>query len=675
LNSKGKKLIVSLLIFVMGLVGNLYFSHIVHLSLLRQKRILDIVSFKSSIDSILTNDTHRMLFLVFQGFVVLYAIYFFSANSHGYQSRVQQITPQIKTPVAAGQGQFGNARWLEKKKFKKTFDVVEIKKKDVKELMKLGEEDLNTGGRIETIAWQGFIRRGGVVLGRDDSWFVRNILRKERLYVVGNDTHTLTVGATNSGKTRTVVLETIGTLGLAGESMVMSDPKGELYQYTAPFLKRLGYKVHVIDYRNPEKSDRYNLLQPIINAVDKNDINKAIDAAWDLTATLVGEPKGERIWTDGEASVIAASILSVVWDNRFKENRKYQNLTNVYAFIAEMAKPVNDKIIPIVEYAKKLPDNHPSKMLLSISEIAPNRTRGSFYTAALTTLRLFVIPSIYGMSNASDYDPMELGEGKHALFIVLPDEKTTYYPLASLLVSQHYEQLVQAADQRGGRLFNRVNFILDEFGNFVKIADFTNKLTVGRGRGIRFNLFLQSFSQLDEKYGKEIRDTIIGNCENWIYLQTDTLDTLETLSKKLGNYTVSTYSLSAQHGKFTLPSSSHSVNLTGRPLLTVDEIKSISRPYSLVTSRADPAILYAPDLQSYYFNKMFGLGDEEHNRIVREVRDKQRPIHRQSNDSIAWWGIWNQYKVPKMNPFPEDLMSMILNDLNTNHDQEENKRL
>ena len=277
-----------------------------------------------------------------------------------------------------------------------------------------------------------------------------------------------------------------------------------------------------------------------------------------------------------------------------------------------------------MEYVKKLKSGHPAKALLAISEVAPSKTRGSFYTAALTTLRLFTNPMISSMTCVSDYNPRTIAEKKAALFIILPDEKTTYYTIASLLVSQHYELLVNIADERGGRLLNRVNFLLDEFGNFATIASFANKLTVGGGRGIRFNLFLQSFSQLDEKYDKDVSKTIKGNCQTWIYLQADDLDTLDEISKKLGNYTLSTYSLSASHAKYSTPSSSHSLNLIGRALLTVDEVRLISRPYNLVTSRCNPAIMYCPDLSEWSFNKMLGLGDEEHNRRVREIREGRR---------------------------------------------------
>ena len=178
--------------------------------------------------------------------------------------------------------------------------------------------------------------------------------------------------------------------------------------------------------------------------------------------------------------------------------------------------------------------------------------------------------------------------------------------------------------------------------NFVKIPDFSNKLTVGGGRGIRFNLFLQSFMQLEEKYGKETAGTIKSNCETWIYLQADDLTTLEEISKKLGNYTVATYSLTSSHAKHTTPSSSHSINLTHRALLTVDEIRLIKRPNVLVTSRTHPAIMEAPDVAKCHFNQLFGMGDKEHNRRIREEREQERP-QRESKNTIDTWNIWEYY--------------------------------
>jgi type IV secretion system protein VirD4 len=280
---------------------------------------------------------------------------------------------------------------------------------------------------------------------------------------------------------------------------------------TNVFLKKLGYEVLALDFKNPSKSQRYNLLQPVINAVNDDDTDKAEMLAWDLTNNLVGKPEGEKIWTNGECAIIAAAILCVVCDNRRRPD--YQNLTNVYWFVAEMCKMIGNKM-PLLEYVKKLPQAHPARALLSISDVAPSRTRGSFYTSALTTLRLFTSKSIYAITHKSDFEAQDVGRKKQALFIILPDEKTVFYPVASLIVSQLCEMLANFADTRGGRLAQRVNFVLDEFGNFTTISDFTNKLTVGAGRGMRFNLFIQSFSQLKEKYDENTSDTIKANCRH-----------------------------------------------------------------------------------------------------------------------------------------------------------------
>ena len=226
---------------------------------------------------------------------------------------------------------------------------------------------------------------------------------------------------------------------------------------------------------------------------------------------------------------------------------------------------------------------------------------------------------------------------------MLPDDKTTYYSIASLMVSQLYELLERQSDERGGRLENRVNFCLDEFGNFAKLNDFTNKLTVGGGRGMRFNLFLQSFEQLTEKYNKETAAIVKSNCQTWIYLQADDKETLQDICDKLGKYTTSSYQLSSQHGRYVNPSSSHSISLVARELLTTDEIRRISRPYQIVVSRSHPAMMHSPDLSQWHFNRMLGLGDKEHNRRVREERQAKRPVVSSFTGDIPLWNIWVYY--------------------------------
>lgn len=176
-------------------------------------------------------------------------------------------------------------------------------------------------------------QKGGIVVG------YKKINGKEKIYFIDDDMHSIVLGATRSGKTRSILLQSICFTALSGESLLISDPKGEIFDFTYPFLKNAGMEVVSLDFKNPLKSSRYNFLQPIINAVKTGNIAKAISLAWDLTSSLVPETKGEPIWQHGESSIIAGSIMSVVFDNM--ENTKFQNISNVYYFSATRGRIVN----------------------------------------------------------------------------------------------------------------------------------------------------------------------------------------------------------------------------------------------------------------------------------------------------------------------------------------------
>lgn len=253
---------------------------------------------------------------------------------------------------------------------------------------------------------------------------------------------------------------------------------GELYQYTSEFLRNIGFDVHVIDFKNPSKSCGYNFLQPVIDSINNNDFIRAEEKAWDIAQALVtSDTKIEQIWLDGQKSIIAGTILTIVYEN--KEKPEYQNMSNVYMFISEMSKK-NGNDIKLNKYIENLDENHIAKKVFSVALVAPEKTRASFFTSALATLNLFSNKSIYSMTSITDFAIENIGRKSTAIYIILPDEKVTYYPLASLLVYQIYCGLVNEADNRGGQLKVRVNYILDEFGNFVQIPAFSNMLTVSR---------------------------------------------------------------------------------------------------------------------------------------------------------------------------------------------------
>lgn len=470
---------------------------------------------------------------------------------------------------------------------------------------------------------------GGLVLGWSKN--------RKQIYYNAEDTHSLIIGSTRTGKSRHIVLQSIGLTAMAGESMVLVDPKSELYLYTKPFLEALGYEIITIDFKSPNQSNRYNFLQPVLDAVLMEDLPLAVSCARDIANLLVPDKAGsstDPLWTNGECAILTVAILAVCLEI---SNSRWQNLSNARHFIATMCAPYGpQQEVPLISFLDKLPADSPLRVAMGIAKISPEKMRGSFYSSALTTLDLFNDPSIHAMTASTDFDHLSTGDRKRVIFIILPDEKSTYYSLASLFVFQQYQLLVRRADANGGRLPRRVEFFCDEFGNFVRIPDMDKAITVGGGRGCRFHLFVQDTNQVYEKYGEKLGKTMLGNCETWIYLHTDNIDTVKEVGSKLGKYTVKSPSLSSSTGG----QSSASYNLTGRDLLTTEEIQRIRRPYQLVMSRADPVIMYAPDVSKTFFNTMFGMGNKRHNQKLQKHRNSLRPSR---TPTVSFWDGHTKY--------------------------------
>ncbi len=596
------------------LVINIHMSFMTHTMSIGQYGLNDVLS---SLD----NQQFIRLLLSLEATFMLFLFFIYVKSKYVYHARTDEMIKGVRTPKVAGQNQFGSARFMTNDEFMKEYDHFIISKKNIPRLDK-----------------------GGVVVSLSKKRYFHQ--KEDMVFYISSNTHTLLVGATNSGKSRTVILQTIATLALSQENMIVNDPKGELYDYTGDYLKSCGYTVLLLDFKNPLKSNKYNFLEPVIQAVNEGDIPKAIDKTWDIVTSLADKSeKGERIWKDGEMSVIASSILAVVYDN--KDRPQYQNMSNVYYFVATMCK-ANDKghmlLTDYVELMKLIDKKHPAVQLMAISEVAPFRTRGSFYTSALATLRLFTNPYIYSMSYKSEIKASVLNDQKTAVFIILPDHKTTYYPIATLFITQLYQELIDIADARGGQLSRRLYMILDEFGNFSKIEDLSPKMTASRSRGILFLLALQDFRQMEVTYSKELAHIIRGNCENWIFLQSDDPETLEEISKKMDEYTTSSYSINNKSATKT----DHNINLMGRRLLKPNDIGRIRRPQTLVIKKNMPVIVYAPDLSKWYFNEIFGLADEAHNLALRERKTKERDVleahNRQLLDDLPYTPICENIK-------------------------------
>lgn len=520
------------------------------------------------------------------------------------------ITDDISIPVPAGNGQHGNERFMterEKDKFFQTFVFT-------------GKEKL--------------AGKGGLVVQ------MRKESGKEVIHYIGKDLHSLIIGASGSGKTRRLLFETIWLQLMSGLSVVVSDVKGEIFYYTSPLAQQLDYEVVPIDLRNPKKSKHYNFLQPVLDAFEEGDQAKAIDYTWDLVSVLVGQQKGEPLWYNGETATIAAAILIIAIDAPVE----YRNLTNVYYFLAFMCEsdPMGD--MPLNAYLEQLDDAHPAKGVFAMAKIAADKTRSSFFTSALGTLRLFTNPNVAEMTSRSDLRLKDISSKKTIVYMMIPDEKKTLYPLVSILITQMYTAQVELANENGLRIPVDTDYDLDEVGNFPTIPVLGAILSAGRSRGVRANLIIQDFQQLESKYKEDFKN-IKTNCQVKMYLKSDDADTLKSISENLGKYTVEVTSASSSvsDGKTKQGSYSSSSSLTGRALLEASEVKRIKSPYAICMVTGEyPSVNLLPDLSAYRLNQIYGLGDEKHNARVMVEREAAREEH--DIPELQLWGIWKQYR-------------------------------
>lgn len=528
--------------------------------------------FVNSYKDLFTEKLFRSAYLIFQ-LPVLYLIISILWDADRMKKK-NRIKDGIGGPDPSGSGQHGTSRWQNKFEMDNTCNV-----------------------------WYTSdpLRKAGTIFGMEKS---KN--GTEKVWYNNDDLHVLLIAATRSGKSRKIFMPTIWTMAETEESMVIADPKGELYISTKEWLKNKGYNIIALNFREPAKGNQWNILYPAIKAVKDGDIPKAVECAWNIATSFVNKENAqttEPIWINGSQSVIASLIISTILDADFEFQK---HMATVYYLISELAQELKDGTIPINDYIDKLPRRHPAKAAFAGARIAAAKTRASFFASVLSELRLFTDPNIQDMTCKQDHDMEQIGIKKTAVFLIIPDENSTRNVLATLYIDQLYQSLVGLANRSGGRIPKRVNFLIDEFGNIPSIPDFDKKLTVAGGRGMRFTLAVQDLAQIKKLY-KDNSNTITGNCHIWIYLKTKDIDTSKKISEMTGKYTVATDNISS-----TVQSKGHSSTfgegLTGRPLLTDDEVRRWNIEESLVFPMSYfPARYPLPDLSFWKANEDYGF--------------------------------------------------------------------
>ncbi len=401
----------------------------------------------------------------------------------------------------------------------------------------------------------------GVVVGSDGR--TAHLTRPE----VGNP-HALLLGATRAGKSRRVILPMVWCLGHRQESMILTDPKGELHAHSAVWLRSQGYEVVQIDLLRPARGNRWNPLAGIARAIEAADAEEASRLAWEVGNVLAFGDHGhgaDPIWPQAAESTIAALALGTA----LEAPDGARHPATMYRILADLGGD-GEGGASLDEWFRALPAGHPARLAYGTAALSESRTRSSIFTGTAANLRTFADPGVAWLTAESDHDPADAGRKPTAIFLLLPDEAGARRPIASLYVAQAYSALAAVARDAGGRLPVPVWFLLDEFGNIGKLPGIAEKLTVSAGRGIRFLLAVQSLAQIDHIYGPQVREIVTGNCDTTLFLRAADEATASAISRKAGTYTVQTTTLQRRAG--AMAGLSGTEGATARPLLTPDEV-------------------------------------------------------------------------------------------------------
>ena len=441
----------------------------------------------------------------------------------------------------------------------------------------------------------------------------------------------LVVGGSGSGKSASYSIPNAHQmLG----SYVFTDPKGELYDRTAGYLREHGYKIKVLNLVHPQFSDGYNPLLHISSEIDVDIIANTI------VKGQKSEGGGSDPFWDDSAETLLKALIYYLMATRPEEE---QNL----ASCAEMVRAANSNggSNLLTEFMSQLPYDHPARMNYKSIEIAPEKTYSSILSTLQSKLGKFDSKEIAELTSTDTINFEEIGSQKTAVYVISSDTHGAYDFLLTIFFAQMIQQLYDFADNNGGKLKERTYFILDEFANIGRIPDFDKKISTSRSRGISFSVILQNLDQLEAIYEKA-NETIIGNCDTHVFLGSNSQKTVEYFSKALGEKTISHESISTNRDKeHKKTGTSDSDQIMARALMTPDELRRMDNDLCIIFEKG---IRPVKANKFYYFKKpmakeMAAL-EISHNDIGEIDRGK--------------WRKYNPY-----NPYVEEDEKENINDL------------
>ena len=356
----------------------------------------------------------------------------------------------------------------------------------------------------------------------------------KEIWVDNGEYHNLVIGSTGSGKTQTVVKPMVNLLAKKGESMIITDPKGEIYKYSAAALKERGYKIIVLNFREPRNGNAWNPLTLPYRYFKEGNTDKSTELLDDVALNILYDQSKKNsdsdFWEKSAADYFSGLALGLFYDADEKEVNL--NSINYMSSIGEERYATSTYI---KEYFNLKGQDSSPYIFASNTINAPNETKGGILSTFRQKIRLFSSrETLSEMLAYSDFKMEDIGREKTAVFMIIHDEKKTYHSLMTIFIKQCYETLIDVAQENGGKLPYRTNFILDEFANMPPLKDVDSMVSAARSRDIRFTFIIQNFAQLNDVYGKEVGEIIKGNCGNLVYLISTESAALEEISKMCG---------------------------------------------------------------------------------------------------------------------------------------------
>ena len=396
--------------------------------------------------------------------------------------------------------------------------------------------------------------------------------------------NTVVVGGSGAGKTRFFAKP---NLCQANTSFTVLDPKGELLRSTGHLLRQKGYEVRVLDLLNMEKSHCYN---PFVYLRDDNDVQRLVTNLFKST-TPKGSQSNDPFW-DTAASML---LLALIFYLKYEAPPDEQNFPMVMEMLraADVREDCDEYTSPLDELFERLEMREPDHIAVKYYKdyhSGSAKTLKSIQITLAARLEKFNLSSLAALTATDELDLPSLGEKKVALFALIPDNDTSFNFLVSILYTQLFQQLFSLADHKyGGSLPVPVHFLMDEFSNVSLPEDFSKILAVMRSRNVYVSIILQNVAALKALFEKEW-ESILGNCDEFLYLGGNETSTHKLISESyLGKSTIDTNT----YGKSSGRNGNYSTNyqISGRDLLTPDEVRMLDNRYALLFIRGERPVM------------------------------------------------------------------------------------